>query len=455
MFTAYATDGTKLEDGDARRPAYYTARARYGRGDGAAEPGRKQARGKSRQAAERALKAAIRDAVQAERERAEDVERGKVIPRDWTGFVANHAAYIASDDSGLADGSVRIYSDAIRNHLTADSCPFAGRRLESITQLELRDWLQTIANVHGNGAAHSAKSVVNGMFKRAVGYQIVPANPAAGMGEVKRTRKTADKIRAEREREAANKGEELIERDHGRGLTVEDQARLIAFLERPQDERTGPGRKPIQDQDVADLIRFMLGTGCRIGEALGLRWEDVDLTPGRERITIAATIVRTKEHGVVRQAHGKTDGAQRTIYVDSVAAGILRRRFTEDESQGGDRPNREGVVFPSTTGGLWETRNAGRKLRKVFDHKDVGLSWAVPHTLRRTVINDLLDGGMSAPKVAAHVGHTDPSFTLKVYGDAKTTPDSAGSVLDLVRSRSIAVTKEVTNEDRPDLRVVS
>jgi integrase len=30
-------------------------------------------------------------------------------------------------------------------------------------------------------------------------------------------------------------------------------------------------------RDLPDLVSFMLGTGCRIGEAAGLLWEDVDL----------------------------------------------------------------------------------------------------------------------------------------------------------------------------------
>ncbi|WP_425564231.1 hypothetical protein, partial [Oryzihumus leptocrescens] len=35
-----------------------------------------------------------------------------------------------------------------------------------------------------------------------------------------------------------------------------------------------------QRKDVPDLVRFLLGTGCRIGEALAVHWRTSTLTVG-------------------------------------------------------------------------------------------------------------------------------------------------------------------------------
>ena len=76
-----------------------------------------------------------------------------------------------------------------------------------------------------------------------------------------------------------------------------------------------------------------------------------------------------------------------------------------------------------------------------------GLEWATPHAFRRTYATNLLLNGESPIAVAALLGHTDPSFTLKVYGDWKSTPDIAGTVLEglfSVTAETKAVTKAVT-----------
>ncbi len=36
-----------------------------------------------------------------------------------------------------------------------------------------------------------------------------------------------------------------------------------------------------QRRDLVDVVRFMLGTGARISEALAVEWPDIDVTPAR------------------------------------------------------------------------------------------------------------------------------------------------------------------------------
>jgi integrase len=49
--------------------------------------------------------------------------------------------------------------------------------------------------------------------------------------------------------------------------------------------------------DLPELVRFLLGTGCRIREALALTWPNVDLE--RHLINIDTTLIRVKGQGLL------------------------------------------------------------------------------------------------------------------------------------------------------------
>jgi integrase len=84
--------------------------------------------------------------------------------------------------------------------------------------------------------------------------------------------------------------------------SVSGIGRLIARVNRREDAEVSVVDARIRDEvetllEVAaeheprfsPLLRFLLSTGCRRGEALGLRWEDVDLQRGRVTIRRALT----------------------------------------------------------------------------------------------------------------------------------------------------------------------
>ncbi len=132
----------------------------------------------------------------------------------------------------------------------------------------------------------------------------------------------------------------------------------------------------------------------------------------------------------------KTDSSVRTIYITPETAALLRRRRTEDESQGGhERPNTVGTVFPSTAGKLWEIRGATRKMRAVFDHEDVNVPWATTHTLRHTMITDSSKAGVPLSEISQKAGHRRAATTLG-YFDTKTPSTTVGARLEEHRKAS-------------------
>lgn len=63
--------------------------------------------------------------------------------------------------------------------------------------------------------------------------------------------------------------------------------------------------------DLIDLVDFLSGVGCRIGEALALDWPRVDGRAGI--IAIEGTVVRVPGDGLVVQPHTKSSAGMRTV----------------------------------------------------------------------------------------------------------------------------------------------
>lgn len=444
--TAYDEQGTKLESGPITRKVAgavtYQARARAGIAEGET----RQVQGprantvtKARQGLEDRVSKLV-----AEAEELAEAKKYAGIPREWTTFAKNHREYVLSDDADYSDGTQRIYREGLDNYFLEDGHRFDGRHLDSITHGELKDWLQDIANDRGNGAAHTARSLVGMIYRRALAYGVVTADPAARLGKVKRSRRTEQRLQLEAEAKAKAEGKALREEtDHQRALSREEIGRLFAHLE---------GSKVAKRNSMTTIALVMFGTGLRIGEALALTWEHVHLEGNRPSVTVAATTVRKDGEGLYLQSHTKTENGMRTVPIAPALARVLEGVKVADRERAQLEPtwNPLGLVFPSERGTIRDRSNIHNRFRKAFDHEDVGLEWATPHAFRRTYATNLLLQGQSPVAVAALLGHTDPSFTLKVYGDWKSTPDIAGTVLEglfAITTEPKAVTKAVTKAE--------
>ena len=424
---AYDRQGQKLTDDDTTRPDYFQAVAYYGAGDGTRK--RKKARGVSRTAAERALRKAVREAVQEEQERAQDEARGKSIPREWNAFAVNHREWIESADSDYSAGSRRVYLGALDGYVLQDRPTkkdeepvphrFDGRRLDSISHGELKDWLQDIAKDRGDGVVHTVQSLTGKMFGRAMDYDIVHRDPTRRIGKVKRKRETVQRLQREAVAKAEAEGKPApVAKDHEKALSADDITRLFEHLE--DDAKS-------QRNGLYLIAYTMFTTGLRIGEVLALQWQDVDLKGST--LTVDATVVRTPGEGLSLQPWTKTDTGMRTVPMSPDLAEKLRTVKAKDRERARleESWNPLGLVFPSERGTIRDTSNVHNRFRPAFDA--VGLQWATPHTFRRTYATTLLKAGVPVLTVAALLGHTDPSLTLKVYGDWKSAPDVSGTVV--------------------------
>lgn len=171
-------------------------------------------------------------------------------------------------------------------------------------------------------------------------------------------------------------------------------------------------------KDLPDLVRFLLGTGVRLGEALALTWKDVDLQAGF--VVVEWTVVRVVGQGLVRKST-KAIASERTLVQPTWCVELLRRRRSKAATL-------VGPVFPSSTGGWRDRNNVSRDLRQA--RAGTSFEWFVSHTARRTVAT-LLDGqGLSARAIADQLGHARVSMTQDVYMGRRIVGQAAARSLD-------------------------
>ena len=187
------------------------------------------------------------------------------------------------------------------------------------------------------------------------------------------------------------------------GLKVWTGAELAAFLQ--QSEAEGDRDHP--------LWRLIAATGMRRGEALGLRWADVDLGAGTVTVTRTLIIV---DH-VAQFGQPKTAAGARTIALDERTTAALRshraRRAAERLSLGQGQASSDELAFADTSGD-WLHPEA---VSKRFDRRAnrYGLPHIGVHGLRHTWATLALRAGVHPRIVQQRLGHSTIAVTLGVY----------------------------------------
>lgn len=151
------------------------------------------------------------------------------------------------------------------------------------------------------------------------------------------------------------------------------------------------------------LVRFLVSTGCRWGEATALTWADVnaDSKPPTVRINKAW---KKGAKGAVLGAP-KSPRAVRTISLWASAIADLGERGKPSE-----------LVFANSVGGRIEYRNfQGRAWKPAVEKADIGKQPTI-HDLRHTSASLLIASGTPLPFIQARLGHERITTTVDVYG---------------------------------------
>jgi integrase len=187
-------------------------------------------------------------------------------------------------------------------------------------------------------------------------------------------------------------------------LTTEETARLL---------QTAKGTR------LFVPVLLAASTGMRRGELLGLRWQDVDLDAGT--LQVSQTLQRTKEGAHFKPP--KSRGSRRAITLgkgldgsDSLVMDALREHRSEQALHAETVPDYQdqGLVFAQPDGSPWSPQGFSH----AFEHliEKAGVPRVRVHDLRHSHVSQLAEQGVHIQVVSQRLGHSDPGFTMRVYG---------------------------------------
>jgi len=255
--------------------------------------------------------------------------------------------------------------------------PIGGVRLQSLRPANVRDCYTELSK--SGLAPHSqrkAVSLLTSALTEALQEEVISRNPALGI-----------KVKTERvERKAEAWSEEEV----------------ATFLAAAKDDVLYP------------LFYLMLALGLRRGEAMGLRWDDVNLEEGTVKIRQALTMPGDSDMPVVKAV--KTPKSRRTLYLSADVVTLLRQRKKRqlaDEALLGSAWHESNLVFTTSLGTLLHPRNLTRSFKRLL--KGASLKEIRVHDLRHTCASLALQRGTPIELVSERLGHSSVGFTLDTY----------------------------------------
>lgn len=225
------------------------------------------------------------------------------------------------------------------------------------------------------------RAALSAMFGTAIDDNLLRSNPVQGV------------------RIPATHGNEEPEDDRAKALTRKELGVFLAAL----------------PDDWQFFFEFLAATGLRIGEAVGLTWEHIDLGE-RAHVKVREQVYERERRKL------KSEAGRRDVPLSAnMAARLLTRR--RDDYKGSRSP-----VFPSRAG---TPLSPGNVYRRVLAPTAISIGFAKEivsksgkahmrstisfHVFRHTCASLLFDDGRNVKQVADWLGHTDPGFTLRTY----------------------------------------
>ncbi|MGH2442186.1 MAG: site-specific integrase [Chloroflexota bacterium] len=169
-----------------------------------------------------------------------------------------------------------------------------------------------------------------------------------------------------------------------------------------------------RDDPLHALWVVLATTGLRLGEALGLRWGDIDLDAGR--LSVQRALQRQSGGAGLVFTTPKTAQSRRTVDLTTVAIKALkghRVRWEDRRDKLGDKWQGSDVVFVSDVGKLLDPTGMAERLGRILARAQ--LPRIRVHDLRHTAATLALQQGVSPKVVQEMLGHSSITLTLGTY----------------------------------------
>lgn len=244
------------------------------------------------------------------------------------------------------------------------------------------------------------QSLLYPAFQMAVDNDIIRKNPCVGcMKEYVKGSMTSSKI----------------------ALTKDQQDRLLQFIK--NDNIYSP---------YYPMFVFMLGTGCRFSETIGITWDDIDFE--KKQVKIDHQIIYRKKDGEYQYYASQTKNKESRIIPiqDNVAKALKshkREMYFISAASNFEVDGYKNFVFLNRNGKLKTPNTTVRTfhgIRDAYNREEISLAEDEgrepelmpdfsPHTLRHTFCTRMAENGLDIKVLQYIMGHKNISVTMQVY----------------------------------------
>ncbi len=193
---------------------------------------------------------------------------------------------------------------------------------------------------------------------------------------------------------------------------------------------------------------FLLGTGCRIGEAIGIRWDDIDLENRIIDINHSLTYYQRADDSYkceFRVSLPKTEAGNRRIPMMQQVYDVLQEEYERQKQEGFCVENVDGMtnfVFTNRFGMPHNPAAVNRAIKRIVDthnseeeitaKKEKREPVMIPrfscHIFRHTFASRFCENETNIKVIQEVMGHADVSTTMNIYAEAN--PDVTKSVIE-------------------------
>ena len=289
---------------------------------------------------------------------------------------------------------------------------FGLKKIKDIKYSDVLHFYYHLLNERGLGfnTLDSIHTLLHPTFQLAVRDDIIRKNPSDGV------------MKEIAQKEGKNKGVR-------RALTIEEQRAFMDYV----------ANHPVY-YHWWPMFTIVLGPGCRIGEALGLRWEDVDLES--RMISVNHPLVYYKhaddETASLRISTPKTEAGNRTIPMLDVVFDAFQMLYEDQKETGFNTSvidDMTGFVFCDRFHNVPNPSGVNRAIKRIvssynyeeiLEAKKQGRNPLILpefscHQLRHTFCTRLCENETNLKVIQSVMGHRDIATTMDIYAEATDT----------------------------------
>lgn len=338
-------------------------------------------------------------------------EQEKSILKDQNDNIRTEGRYLTLNDlfeqwaqlkRGLKDNTFQNYRYMYMMYVFPK---FGKKRISTLVKSDVKRFYNTLADERGLSinTIDNIHTVLHQIIQMAVDDAYIRNNPA-------------DNVLKELKQSHG------MESEKRRALTRAEQELFLDFLKRtPRYRHWYP------------IFAVMLGTGMRVGEAVGLRWCDIDFSEGIIDVNHTLIYYNHGSNGCYFNIHSpKTKSGIRSIpMLDFVREALEEERRNQLEKGITCQAVIDGYtdfIFVNRFGHAQHQGTLNKALRRIIrDCNDEALANTkkkpvlLPpfscHILRHTFTTRLCEAGVNIKVIQDTLGHSDVSTTLNIYAD--------------------------------------